>query len=335
MSLSSPARRTSRPYLASLMTICAVALAATACVKDKKKDGDETEGKAPDRPVVETPVNAAKSERGVLEVSAAVRDDGVLLTIGKVPAGSTLECELDQKPLSDCRDNALFARPAAGDHKVEVTALKGGEIVAVGASRPFTITPSAEGGEDSEDKKHPLTMVLDQSTGRTFTNGAAVPMTKAFAVHFKFAAEPTKCKKTPVVSCSFGAKSSAFWTECDQASRSYTVNQDQIAAGLQYLSVRAQCDGDVGPVLQLFWYGVPENYKPLMLRAVADGKGRSVVNLVKADDCAESEQKFFCAPPNTDDWAACQNGNVFDSPAVNSQVRLSCGDERGPVLTFP
>jgi hypothetical protein len=319
--------------LLAALAFAPLAVLATACVKEKKKD-EEQEVKTPERPVVETPVAAAKSERGILEVSAQVRDDGVALTIDKVPTGAKLECELDGKPLSECHDGALFARPAVGDHKVEVTALKNGEIVAVGASRPFTITPADAGGEDSQDRKHPLTMTLDQKSTATFTNGAAVGITKDFTLFFRFAAEPTKCKKAPVVSCSFGAKTSAFWTECDTGGRSYTVSKDSLAYGLQYLSVRAQCDGDVGPALTLFWYGVPENYKPLMLRAVADGKGRSVVNLVKADDCAESEQKFFCAPANSDEWAQCPDGNVFDNPGVGSQVRLACGDERGPVLVF-
>src|SRR5687768_14568230 len=133
---------------------------ATACVKDKAKDSDDVD--IPDRPVDVTPVVARSTEQGLLEVRAELKDDGLLLHVGKVPAGATLECDLDDVPLVPCHDGALFARPGEGDHKVLVVAMKNGQRVAVGESQKFTVLPGTGGAFDSDNNpKNPLMLLVD------------------------------------------------------------------------------------------------------------------------------------------------------------------------------
>jgi hypothetical protein len=312
------------------LLICSSASAAlllAACEPPKKADADDADAvAAPESSVDAAPIDAQRSGSGLLEVKVDLRADGMLLNVGQIPPGATLECDLDEKPLVPCHDGALFARPEAGQHKVSVLALLGGATAAIGESEPFTILPGTGGAFDADDNpRNALTLV---NGDKSFVNGGTVSLDKDFVAAFAFAKKPALgCKAE--MRCKYDSRTSAFWTDCDG---SYTIPKELLALGLQYLSVQASCGDDVGPILTYSFYGVPKDYAPMMLREIKDGNDRHIVNLVKADDCPLSQQKFECAETAEDDFATC--ANVVDAPAAGFRIRVTCEDRVGPELVL-
>lgn len=313
-----------------LTVACSIAaLAMTGCIKGKRNN-IEDKPEEPVSPVSDEPVLANKSEKGLLDVKVTIRDDGMLLNIGNIPDGATLECDLDEKPLVPCHDGAFFMRPEAGDHLVAATALKDGNMVSLGESRVFTVAPVSQ---ETIDNSEQGSMVL-MSDDASFSNGMALPYTKDFVAKFKFASakQPTDCKIE--LRCKYDSRTSQFWTSCDKNASSYTVGKDLMASGLQYLSAQATCSDRVGPILTMFWYGVPDDYKPLMLQAVRDQSGKAIVSLIRDTDCPEGQQVFECSPNATEPFEKCETGNAFAAPAKGSRVRMHCDTQTGPELTF-
>lgn len=315
----------SRNSWTTLMSIVALT-SAVGCTKLRRGTKEEA-APVPLKPVDETPLEAQKSNLGIIDLKVELRSDGMLLKVANVPAGAELNCNMEDKALVPCHDSALFERPADGEHKVTAVAIKDGAPVAYGESAPFSVLPGTGGGLEADgDPRNPLTLVIDDPT---FKPGMPLPLNADFKAKFKYAAPPT-CKAE--VRCKYDSRTSQFWTECDTGSTSFTVAKDLMALGLQYFSAQATCGDQVGPILTLFWYGVPEGYEPLMLKSLADPNGRHVVELIRDQDCAEGQDaKFECAAKDAAEFALC-DGNVFESPAPGYRVRFSCAGKAGPEL---
>ncbi len=323
-----------RPPLTVPFLVFALA-ASFGCTKLEKlvtkKSGEDpaVEPTLPQRPVDEAPVEAKSSEGGVVVVRVELRPDGLLLGLAGVPPGALLECDLDARPLVPCHDGALFSRPEAGDHKINLIALVNGQKVAFGASATFTVEPQNQAGPDGEVKS-PLALEVSDPA---FANGQIVKMTEDFTARFRFAddaaARALGCE--PSLKCSYDSRTSPFWTACDAGSGSFTVDKDLLALGVQYLSVQARCAEHVGPILTMFFWGVPAGYEPMKLRAITDGEGRHVVSLIKADDCPD-KQSYECSEAADDPFGACVNGNSVDNPPKGFRIRMSCGGKPGPAL---
>jgi hypothetical protein len=320
---------TATTSIKSLLPVVAVAVALTGCIKGKRNN-IEQETEAPVSPVSDEPITVTKSEKGLLDVTVTIRDDGMLLNVKNIPEGATLECDLDDKPLVPCHDGAFFLRPAAGDHIVAAVALKDGSLVSVGESRVFTVSPVAQDAIDNAEQGS-LVLMLDDAG---FTNAAPLPVNADFKAKFKYvsANQPKDCK--PQLRCKYDSRTSQFWTSCDLNSSSYTVSKDLMAIGLQYLSVQATCADRVGPIFTMFWYGVPESYKPMMLQAVRDQSGRAFVSLIRDADCPEGQQIFECAADATAPFVKCETGNSIAAPQKGYRVRLQCDSQTGPEYTF-
>jgi hypothetical protein len=301
----------------------------TGCIKGKRNN-IEAQGGDNVGPVSDEPIAVSKSDKGLLDVQVTIRDDGMLLNITNIPAGATLECDLDDKPLVPCHDGAFFLRPDIGDHVINAIALKDGSMVSVGESKIFTVTPMSQGEIDSPERGS-LALMLDLPT---FTNGTTLPISTDFKAKFKFAekSQPKNC--TPVLRCKYDSRTSQFWTSCDQNTMSYTVGKDIMAMGIQYLSMQATCSDQVGPVLTIFWYGVPDNYKPLMLQAVKDQAGKAIVTLVRDSDCPEGQQVFECSPDAASPFLKCETGNAIADSKKGARVRLHCDNQTGPEFVF-
>lgn len=310
-------------------TLTAIGLTlALACQGDKKRD-ENGNAPLPDKPVNEEPIQTQSSEVGILEVRAELTDAGLLIHIANTPAGATLECDLDDKPILPCHDGALFAKPTAGDHKITAVAMLDGKVAALGESAAFTILPEqiSSAGPDGPD---PLAVTL---TKAGFLPGMTLTQAKEFAFEFALAGEPD-CKAE--LYCKYGGDNSEFWAVCsDDGALQFKVDEGLMAMGRQKLSVQARCPDKAGPTLELHWYGVADGYEPLMLRSVADPRGQTFVYLMKADDCPLSQLSFECGEPDgQDDWALCPINNVLDKPAPGTRVRASCDGRKGPVLTL-
>lgn len=313
----------------NIVMLAATVVTLVGCIKAKKNNIQE-QVDTPESPVSDEPINVTKSEKGLLNVSVTIRYDGMLLNISNVPDGATLECDLDDKPLVPCHDGAFFLRPENGDHVVTAIALKNGNLVSAGESRLFTVSPLSESLSESPDESS-LVLVMNDAT---FSNAMALPIAKDFTAQFKFATakQPADCKAE--LRCKYDSRTSQFWTTCDKAASSYTVSKDIMALGLQYLSVQATCSDRIGPILTVFWYGVPEKYQPLMLQPVSDPSGRAIVSLVRDADCPEGQQIFECAADANTAFNKCETGNSLAAPKKGFRVRMQCDSQTGPEYTF-
>ena len=301
------------------------AFLASACTKVKK---DQRQAAILDNG---RQLEAQSSSLGILSINADLREDGLLLHVSGIPDGSTLECSLDQLPLIPCSDGGLYAKPSAGDHKISVTALTGNAVTAVGESPVFTVAPGVTGALISTSGPNSLALALDDPN---FSNGGNWSLGKDFTVRFKMIGKPS-CDQ-PQVKCKVDSRTGWFWVSCDAGGTSFSIAKEQLALGLQFLTVQASCPDRVGPPLSLFWYGVPDGYQPLMLRDISDAHHRHIVDLIKQDDCPYGSQRIYeCAPNAADSFSACAaNSNSIDQPQAGYRVRLTCATAVGPVLVL-
>ena len=297
---------------------------SSACTRKRK---ETSQAQAPDKPVELTPINAGKSATPLLEISAMVRDDGLLLGVKNIPAGSTLECKIGETKVEPCHDGALLSRPPAGDHEIDVTARSGTSVLAADKVK-ITVLPSNSTTtvDDATLASMPLALVIDDST---FVNGMPIKRSAQFTAKFRFVRAPD-CSVT--VRCAYESEQSAMWPVCDTPSTK-VIPKGLMAAGPQHLSVQASCPDKVGPKLTMFWYGVPDNYEALMLQGLKDTNKRMIFTLIRSEDCPTSQLKFECAGAAASAaFAACEKGNVLDNPPTGSRVRATCGEKTGPTL---
>jgi hypothetical protein len=303
--------------------ILALALSIQGCDQSKKGDKDDSI-----QPVSQEPIQAGKSIGDLMQLEAEIRDDGILLTVLGQPAGSTLECHLNEEILTPCHDGALFAFPQPGEYSISATAIKDSKVVAVGDSNNFVIVPSQGAGETQTGDEFPLNLVVDDAA---FKDYMAWNLKKDFKVSWKFFKEPNCDAK---LLCRYGGRQNPFWVQCDDKGFSFGIKKEDLASGLQELSVQASCGERRGPELTMYWYGVPEDYKPLMITPITDNQERFIFNLVKSNDCPNDDLGFQCSQTTGEDFAACENANVIDNPTPGFRVRASCKGKFGPEVTF-
>jgi len=311
-----------RIFIAILVSILS---AGAAC--EKKKSVESTRD-LPDKPVENEPISVGKSSELPLDFQAILRDDGILLSIKNIPAEATLECTIADVNVDPCHDGALLSKPAPGDYEINVMAMRGGATLSA-ANVKVTILPgNAGGGADVVSlAQQPLSLIIDDPN---FSNGMAIKRSQDLILKFRFINQP-ECE--PQVRCNYDSRTTAMWPLCDSPT-SKVITKDVMASGLQFLTVQASCEGLVGPKLELFWYGVPDKYEPLMLQSISDNKNRHIFTLVRAEDCPESMLTWKCAAPGTEEFTPCENGNVFDAPPKGFRIKAVCGPTEGPSFSI-
>ena len=294
-------------------------LAILACTGKKNKDGKNEAGD----------VVAKSSIEGLLDVSVAVRESEVQLNIKNAPKGSVFECELAKKPLVPCYSGALFKKPLQdGNYFVSVDALVLGKRVATGASQIFTITKGVV-GTSTDEPNHPLALRI---TDPNIKFGMTVQKSKDFVIPFAFV-RVGPCQKKEF-RCRIGSPVSPFWTVCDLDKDAYTVKSALINMGPQDIGIQALCGDQVGPILNLHWYGVPDDYQDLMLQDLSDGQGRHLIDLIRDIDCPVEKRRYECSASGGA-FSLCPNSNQLSQPAPGFKIRLSCEGRFGPALSFP
>jgi len=310
---------------AALIILTSILCAGAACEKKKSVVSTRT---IPDRPVESEPIHAGKSGEQPLDLRAEIREDGILISIKNTPADTTIECTMSSIKIEPCHDGALIAKPAPGDYDFNVTAIRAGATISA-ANVKITILPSnAGGGADVVSlAQQPLAMIIDDPD---FTNGMAIKRSQDLILKFRFITKPD-CEAQ--VRCNYDSRTTAMWPLCDTPS-SKTIAKGVMAAGLQFLTVQASCDTAVGPKLELFWYGVPDNYTPLMLQTVSDSNKRHIFTLIRAEDCPESMLTWKCASPGQDQFSPCEKGNVMDAPPSGFRIKAVCDSREGPAFSI-
>jgi hypothetical protein len=318
--------RNSFYFMISLLPLLTLLFLALGCTDKKRNANDSPEG--PKSPSENQAVSPRASVEGLLDVNVKLRDTELLLGIKNAPKGSVFECEMSHQPVSPCYDGAILKRPLQdGSYSITVDAMVDGKRVATGTSPVFTVAKGSI-GTTSEDTSNPLSLKF---TDPHVQFAMTAPRSKDFTVNFSLV-RPNACDK-PEFRCRLDGAGSFFWTACDEKSNSFTVKSSIIATGPQDLSIQARCGDVVGPILNLRWYGVPDNYQDLMLQDLNDGNGRHLLELVRDIDCPKDKRRFECSV-GQESFSLCPNANQFTSPPKDLRVRLSCDGRVGPEQRF-
>jgi hypothetical protein len=257
-------------------------------------------------------------------VEAEVLESVVRIYIHNPPADALFACELDDAVQTECGDRVEWLKPEAGDHTVRITARRGDEVIAVDETI-FTIGGVVDVTTIQPALDNPLALLVDNADYR---NGAAVDMSRELRLRVKFAKDPG-C--TASFKCNYDSLSNTFWHDCGTDN---AIPIGHMARGLQYFSIQANCGDQVGPKLDLYWYGVPENYQPMALDYYASNdKQRYIFTLIKANDCPDELLRFMCAADEFQAFAECSNVQVGIKSGF--RVKAMCQQDSGPILTLP
>jgi hypothetical protein len=308
----------------SLVFVLGVVLTAS-CVRDETSNPP----RLPDSPIDESPILAKSSDVGLIDIAADALSSGLHLHLKNVPLESELECEINNEPLEPCHDGALYLLPAPGSYVISALAKRRGETVAVGASNRIEIKSL----EVIEPAATPLQVRLNNED---FAAGQNLNRNSDYTFLFELETPPDSQLKDCDLKylCNYDSRINPFWNDCSEGS--FVIEAALMALDIQYLSIQATCDLEVGPIFTTHWFGVPDEYSELMVSQIVDGNsGRHYVSLVKQSDCQESSKLVFeCAENGGEDFEKCDEGNVIENPTVGLKVRASCDEIKGPPLTL-
>lgn len=263
---------------------------------------------------------------GIINIDLTERDKQMVATITNIPPDAEITCTLNDEPLPDCKDQMSFNYNETGDYVFAITAKRNGETVGYGESRfqNGQIAADLNAARNEVNAKHPLALAIDDPN---FSNGSAIKVGTSVTIKFKHRNDP-QC--TPEYQCSYDSRTNMVWRACDNKT-SETIPKGLMARGLQYLSVQAHCGDTVGPVMQVFWYGVDQDYVPLALNTFLMGKNKSRTFLLsKANDCPEGLLKFECSASAREAFRVCKN----KQPTINAgfRIRAVCNGTPGPTF---
>ena len=315
----------------------------TSCSQDRIDNfGHLINGKR-HAPEIVSVVEGRNGDSTLLKIYLDLNDSGLTIRIYNIPSEAELFCEIDDRAAAPCRHGDRFARPAPGEHMVTATARRNGKILDSAIAK-FTVGSDADGAHEnttigSGDRVHPLALTAltstspQSSTLQNFTNGSAIHISRTFTVNFAFPQTPP-CEN-PQIRCAMDS-SSGIWSLCDTKQRRRVIPPALLANGSQSLYAQASCGDLSGPLLHVQWYGVPDNYQPLMAQVDRDESEQRLISLVREPDCAASgviALMWECrVKQSVSSWEACASGGRLASNLVNryDAVRGVCGTLRGP-----
>jgi hypothetical protein len=268
-------------------------------------------------PIEELEVGGAPAN--ALAIDATISRDTITIGIKNVPTGSDhFVCHLGEQPITPCHDGAVIPTPdIAGDYKLSVVAKTGEQVVGAG-ERLLRI--------DGAYRPERWAVKL---ANQDFIENGTLPVGTDYVFKFELA-KTAQCPSGIKFQCRYDSRTSPFWVPCSDGA--FKVSGSLMASGLQHLAAQAVCGDEVGPITTVAWYGVPKDYKPLMLGAIKDANSRYALYLYRALDCPLSQQAFLCG--DTACPANAQTKNLIGPVAAGTVVKLRCGDDTGPALTL-
>jgi hypothetical protein len=297
----------------------------------QQKIGEFINGKRHAPEIVDV-VEGRDGDQNFMKIYIDLDDTGFALRIYNLPSASEVFCEIDDRDPSPCRHGDRFDRPSSGEHRITVTARNNGRIVDSAIAK-FTIVPGSNENQTigSGDTAHPLALIV---SNLDFTNGDPVPVSRDFTVKFSFPQVPP-CEN-PVLRCAMDSVAS-IWSLCDTKERRRVIPAYLMANGSQSLFAQASCGDLTGPVLRVQWYGVPDNYQPLMPQIERDESNGRLVSLAREPDCPANAVIWECRMRGTPtSWESCASGGRIDAPTANlyDALRAICGSQRGPAISL-
>ncbi len=282
-------------------------------------------GAANQGPPPPTQITSKPTGEGIINIDLQESNSEMQVGMQNVPADTQLSCTLNGTQLADCHDQMRFAFQDNGAYVFSVVAKRGEQVVAYGEGRFQKGRAAAEAlatARDDANSNHPLALLPDDNS---FNNGMAIKVGEPWTFKFKLRNDP-KCE--PSYECSYDARNNSMWRACD-SKNSETIPKGVMARGLQYLKVQAHCGDQVGPTLQVFWYGVDEDYTRLALNGITVGKNklRQFV-LTKASVCPVGMLAFECSSNSNEAYKACKNSQK--SVPSGFRIRAVCNGKAGP-----
>lgn len=264
----------------------------------------------------------SKSERGVQSLSVALEKafEGYHLKLGTLPPQSRLECKLDEKPVTPCHDDAVFTFEEERPYHLTVSAFddlgkfaEGSAALVYSKDRPAASVDTLAIQLKGDSWRNGQTAV--EGTDLEFK--LSLPNDPRCDTSITYEHRYDKMVGTiPVVNGQVNAKA-------------------KVVSGKQAHVIQARC-GDVrGTPFEIYWYGVPADYKPLMLKMVkADAYA---VSLVKDDDCPAGLLQLECAAGASTEFKveSCKlRGSTLPLAAAGTKVRARCGASTGSELVL-
>ena len=315
--------------LSAITSAFAVAGLMASC--SQQKIGELINGKRHAPEIVDV-VDGRDADLNFMKIYIDLDDAGLTVRIYNTPANSEIFCGIDEHDPSPCRHGDRFDRPSSGEHRITVTARNNGKTIDSAIAK-FTIVPGSNENQTigSGDPAHPLAMKVSNSD---FANGNPVPVSRAFTVNFAFAQTPP-CEN-PVLRCAMDSVSS-IWSLCDTRERRRVIPAYLMANGSQTLYAQASCGDLSGPLLRVQWYGVPDNYQPLMPQIERDESDGRLVSLAREPDCPANAVIWECrVGGSSTSWESCASGSRIDATTANryDALRAVCGSQRGPAISL-
>lgn len=242
-------------------------------------------------------------------------DNGYVLTMDEVPAGSSLECFLNEQLTTPCANGAVLHLAPGATYTLMVRVSDAKGLLAEG-----TATVTAEILRPAATEAT-LAVRID-SPG--FTSGMTLEAGSTYALSYSLPNDPR---------CEEGVK---FQHSLDKDEGTVPLTtaalsiQVPIALGRQEHKVQARCGDVLGAPLRVHWYGVPKGYQPLAVQLIRGDV--TLVRLVKEDDCPNAKTAFECTLPEGDAFASSHcplQGQTLVGEVKGIKIRARCGEQVG------
>lgn len=249
----------------------------------------------------------------------------------KFPEGEikNISCEINSTQVQNCIDGIKIHNPKDGQYFVSY-------FIEIKNSKPENAYISfkienrllTEIKNTEEIVSQPKLSLATKTP--TFKNYMAIKKDQSLHLKFKLITD-RHCN--PKYLCS---RTEGIWSLCSRNNKpSIEITPMEIAKGFQRLSIKALCQNNdkVSNILDLYWYGVDQGYKPLALQA------RKLTNtqhykLVRKIDCM-GQISYECRDSETETFHHCPN--VKTNPKIGFQIRAKCIEQDkssyGPTYT--
>ena len=306
----------------------ALSISSISCMEEVKSDRDKhsTDNN-------EVVITTTVDDENKIDFSFQNKIDWITASPSILPKGiERLSCEFADRIYANCFESIRLRNLTDGEHVFKATY----RVDSQSYYQEFRfITENGRLISTSNSDTLDAAFII-QPIGQTSSlkSNAAVHKSKDLNLTFSWSI-PESC--TPRLWCS---KTNDRWTICSQVnSQIINIKSTHIFSQFQSIKVKARCqEADFeSNEIEFMFYGVSEQYKPLGLQKIDQGK-YSLFRLERPLDCF-GKLSFACRRAGSDNFAACSNlyrkdrGDLISIKAICSSSDLTAATQ-GPEFTL-